>query len=401
MNHIAATFPPAEVVWREPPVPGTAVPDDLARRVLADPAGWLQREESVLAIGVERAAAIGLHEVACDFVSTRMALDLEGVNRFEFRSRIVNAALAASVLAGNLHGEAVMLAELAQLRYAEDRYAESRRHFGEALSRFRALRDVRGQASALAGLGLACREPGHLAEALHFLDQSAALVHTLDDPVGLGYVHRVRGSVFLEQGNFPAALADLERSMRAYLRTGSRRGVAYTLRSLGLYHRARGEYDEALRACAEAAEIFAELGNDLMHAYAVRAHATTQLRMGLVAEALPRLEWVLSVARDAGDRWGQGVTLRALGQLHLAQGRLDLAQEALDTALSLWDTVQAPLWRARTEYVLSQVYAARGDAVAAERAFANARRVFHDRHSREYVVLTDPPTVAPGGSKPR
>ncbi|WP_326557674.1 AfsR/SARP family transcriptional regulator [Micromonospora sp. NBC_01796] len=398
IDHITTTFPPAEVVWHKPSGPRFPVPDELAKRVLGDAAGWLQREESVLAIGLERAAAIGLDELACDFVSARMALELEGANRFEFRSRIVNAALEASVLAGNLHGEADMLTELAHLRYSEDRYSESRQHFGEALSRFRALGNVRGQASALAGLGLACREPGHLAEALHFLNQSAELLRTLDDAVGLGYVHRVRGSVLLEQGNFPAALADLELSMSAYRRTGSQRGVAYTLRSLGLYHRARGDYHEALRVCAEAAEIFAELGNDLMHSYAVRAHATTQLRMGLVDEALPRLEWVLSVARDARDRWGQGVALRVLGQLHLAEGRLDLAEDLLDSAMSLWDTVQAPLWRARTEYVLSLVYRARGDLDAADRAYANAHRVFHDRNSREYVELSAAP--APASASP-
>ncbi|RKR86359.1 DNA-binding SARP family transcriptional activator [Micromonospora pisi] len=387
IDRITTTFPPAEVVWRRPPGPGLPVAEDLAQRVLADASGWLQREEPVLVIGVERAAAVGLHELACDFVSAKMALQLEGANRFELWSRIVTAALRAAERAGNLDGEARMLAELAQLRYAEDRYDESRRYFGEALSRFRALGDIPGQTTALAGLGLACREPGYLAEALHFLNQAVPLLRELDDAVGIGYVHRVRGSVLLERGDFAMALADFELSLRAYRRTGSQRGVAYTLRSLGLYHRARGDYEQALQACAESAEIFRELGNELMHSYAVRAHATTELRMGRPDAALPRLEWALSVAREAGDRWGQGVALRVLGQLYLATGQLGLAEESLDASLSLWDRVQAPLWRARTRYDLSLVYRARGDIDAADQAFTEAYQVFHHYNSREYVEL--------------
>ncbi|MFK3979063.1 AfsR/SARP family transcriptional regulator [Micromonospora sp. NPDC050397] len=389
IDRITTTFPPAEVVWRKPPTRDLPVADELAERVLADATGWLQREEPVMVVGVERAAAIGLHELVCDFVSARMALQLEGANRFAFWSRIVTAALEAAGRAGYLHGEATMLAELAQLRYAEDRYSESRHYFGEALTRFRALGDTQGQAAALAGLGLACREPGYLTEALHFLDQAVTVIRTLDDEVGIGYVHRVRGSVLLEQGDFARALDDLTVSLRAYRHTGSRRGVAYTLRSLGLYHRARGEYQEALRVCAEAAQIFRELGNDLMHSYAVRAHATTHLRMGRADQALPRLEWALSVARDAGDRWGEGVALRVLGQLHLSEGRLATAEETLAASLSLWDRVDAPLWRARTQYDLSLVYRARGDVTSAEKAFADAYQVFQDRESREYATLRD------------
>jgi DNA-binding SARP family transcriptional activator/tetratricopeptide (TPR) repeat protein len=393
MRGLTADTPPAEVVRSPATQTNLPVPDDPLRQVLADPTGWLRWQEAGFAAGIERAAALGLHETVCEVVSARIAVELEGANRFEFRARVVNAALDAAVRAGDPRGEAMMLTELGHLRCAEDRHAEAWQHFGEALSRFRDLHDVIGQAAALAGLGLAGRESGNLSEAVHFLNQAAALLEALDDANGIGYVHRIRATVLLEQGQDELAQRDLERSLDAYRRSGSRRGTAYTLRSLGVLHRGRGEHAEALRACAEAADIFRDLGDELMHSYAVRSHATAQLRMGLTGTARPRLEWALSVARDAADRWGEAITLRVLGQLHLADGRLDQAEGCLAGALPMWEAMGARLWHARTEYDLSRVYHERGQADASEAAAANACRVFHDVGSREHTRLcrADPP----------
>ena len=409
LNRIALHAPPAEIVWRaaspdhaspDQASPDQASPDGdteagptkfpsggVASRILEHAAQWLQGEEPAMAAGIERAATLGQHELACEFVTARVAVEMEGANRFDFRTRIVDAALDAARRAGNPRAEAGMLVQLAQLRYAQDIYDDSRRYFSEALSRFRLMHDVRGQAAALAGLGAACREPGRLAEAVHFLDQAAALLQALDDKRGIGYVYRLRGSVLLEQGSFDAAHADLETSLRAYQEVGSERGVAYTLRSIGLYHRAIGEHGEAMRVCGRSAAIFESLGDELMRSYAVRAEAKAQMRLGDATAALPRLEWALWAARNANDRWGQACTLHVLGQLHLSQGRLDLAESCLDAAMSVWDGMDASLWKARTRYAISLVYRERGDADAADTMLAEACRTFHDHGAREYKEI--------------
>jgi DNA-binding SARP family transcriptional activator len=390
VDQIAAVSPSVEIAWRQlrPGVPQSAA--DTSTAVLTHSAGWLRDEEASMVAGVERAADLGLHQLVRDFVSARLAVELEGANRFDFRGRIIDIALETCRRARDIGGEASLLTELAQLRYAQDLFSDARRHFTEALSRFRTLHDERGQAAALAGLGLACREPGWLAEARHFLDRAATLLAALDDDVGTAYVHRIRGSVLLEMGDYPGTLANLEVSLKTYERAGNRRGVAYALRTLGLYHRARGEYLEALRACADSAAIFEELGDELMLSYAVRAHAKTQIRMGCSAEAVPRLEWALSAARTFSDRWGQAMALRILGQLHLAEGRLPLAQSCLTAAVSIWDTVEAPLWRARAEHDFAILHRAMGDLEAAQRAEAHAREVFRDHGAREYYELPLP-----------
>ncbi|MEE1929239.1 BTAD domain-containing putative transcriptional regulator [Streptomyces sp. TRM 70351] len=385
--------PPGDYIEhvRQPPPATSAPPPDLPRaytgRVLADVAGWLAGEEPALALAVERAAALGLDRLVCEVLSAHTAVEL-GNNRFEFRERITGLALEAARRVGDQRSKAVMHAELAQMRYAQDRFTEARAHYGEALDGFRVECDVRNQATALAGLGTACREPGHLTEALHFLDQAGVLLRALDDHRGIAYVHRIRGSVRLEQGDYPGARDDIDVALWGYRKAGSRRGVALALRTEGLYHRARGDYDEALRTCAEAAEIFAGLGDELMCSYAVRAHAKARFRLAGGAGALPRLEWALGVAGSANDRFGQAVTLRVMGQLHLAEGRLDLALGCLDSAMTLWETMDVRLWRARTEYDLSLVHAALGDTTAAQAARTHAMGVFADRGAREHAELS-------------
>ncbi|MFE7805489.1 BTAD domain-containing putative transcriptional regulator [Streptomyces sp. NPDC057430] len=405
LHRIAASSPSPQITWRPASgqAPGTP-PDELGERVLrelvlGDAFGWFDGDQAVLAVAVERAAPIGLDHLVCDLVSAYNAVELR-TNHFAFRARITSAALAAAQRMGDQRREAAMLAELAQLRYDQDRFTDSRCLFGEALGKFRALHDVRGQAFALAGLGTACREPGRLAEAIHFLDQAATLLHALDDHRGVGHVLRTRASVRLEQGEYGAVRADLDAALEAFRSGGSRRGLALTLRSLGLYHRAVGDYEAALGLSAESAEIFAELGDEFLHSYAVRAHAKAMMRLGHRAEALPRLEAALDTTRTCHDRFGQAVTLRVIGQLHLADERLDLAQSCLDAAMSMWDAMDTPLWRARTEYDLSQVYRARGEAEAAVAARTNALVVFKEHGAREYAEVSAA-VKAPAGALKR
>ncbi|MEV4411220.1 BTAD domain-containing putative transcriptional regulator [Catellatospora sp. NPDC049609] len=387
IHRTAADSPPAEIRWRRPMRPHD-VADELTALVIADPWDWFEAEQSALASGVERALALGLHDLVCEFASARNASAFMGAGRFDTRTRVIEAALTAARRAGKPHDEAVILTELGQLRYDQDRYTEARQHFRASLSLFRELGDPPGQAAALAGLGIACREPGRFAEGVHFLDQAAALLEQAGDDIGIGYSRRIAGSVRLELGDYPGALADLNASLAAYRRAGSRLGEGHTLRTLGLYHRARDEWAQAEQRCDESVAIFHELGDELMEAYAVRALAKTHLRQGRPDEALPRLEWALSISHTMGDRWGQGATLRVLGQLHLAQDRLDLAEACLDAARDIWQSMEVPVWQARIDRDRALLLAARGDDAGARIAREHARRVFHDHGAREYHELT-------------
>ncbi|GAA1010113.1 SARP family transcriptional regulator [Acrocarpospora pleiomorpha] len=387
-DQMAGDAPSYEIARPRPAPAASPVSAELAARVLAAPHDWFDIEQPALVVGLERAAALGLHDLVCQFTSARLGPSFLGVNRFESRERINQAALAAARRAGDRYGEATMLAELGHLRYDQDHFPEARRVLDEALGAFRELGDARGQAVALSGLGVICREAGRLVEALHFLDEAGALLDELGDDAGIAYSRRLAASVRLERGDYPAAWSGLEESLAAYRRAGSRRGEGVTLRTMSLFHRATGQYAPAIETAEAARAIFARLGDKLMEAYSVRAWAKAQLRLGRTEQALAPLEGVLSTCQAMGDRWGLGVTLRTLGELHLADGHLRDAAACLTAAMEVWQDMDAPLWRARTERDLALLHEARGESGRAAEILNRALKVFRDQGAREYGELT-------------
>ncbi|MBO4271985.1 tetratricopeptide repeat protein [Microbispora triticiradicis] len=387
-DQVAADAPPDEIDWMHPAATAPAIPDELTARVLAAPHDWFEIEQPALVVGLERAAVLGLHDMVCQFASARLGPSFLGVNRFESRERINDAALAAARRAGDRNGEATMLAELGHLRYLQDRFPEARRLLGHALAAFREMGDARGQAVALSGLGVTCREASRLVEALHFLDQADVLLTGLGDDLGVTYLRRLAASVRLELGDYPAAWSGLEESVAGYRRLGSRRGEAVTLRTMSLFHRAVGDYDAAIRTAEAATEIFVQLGDRLLEAYSVRACAKARFRLGQTRQVLAPLEGALSTCQAMGDRWGLGIALRTLGELHLADGNLTDSAACLTSAIGVWEGMEAPLWQARTEHTLALLHEARGDVETAAAIRARVLTVFRDHGAREYGELT-------------
>jgi tetratricopeptide (TPR) repeat protein len=128
-----------------------------------------------------------------------------------------------------------------------------------------------------------------------------------------------------------------------------------------------------------------------MEAYAVRAQSKARLRLGEAEEVMVPLERVLSVCQNYNDRWGQGATLRTLGEAHLAAGRLDLAETALRAALKMWTDLDVVLWAARTERNLAAVHRARGDYGQAAATLERAMTIFRDRGAREAAEIDAQP----------
>jgi DNA-binding SARP family transcriptional activator/tetratricopeptide (TPR) repeat protein len=385
-QHIADHVASGAVLPIEPR-PGADADPEVLGSAVSDPRGWLDAEQTSLVLAVERAAELGLAKqavaVAAVLCASRYALG----NVPDLWNRAHRAALGAARAAGDAHAEAVLLAELGQLRYEEDEFTEARQHLAEAAERFRDLGDDRGRASALSALGLACREQGYLPEAVHFLKQASELSNALGDDRAAGHCARVLGSVHLERGEFGATEEALNAAMAAYRRAGSRRGEALSLRTIGLAHRAQGRLAEAEQALNRALAIFEELGDRQLIAFSRRALAKTYVRMGRLDQAREPLRDALAVHQAIGDRWGEAMVLRTMGELDLAAGRLDEAGKWLSAALEIFRSQEAALFCARTLRDIAALELARGDRAAAETARAEALRTFRTFGAREYHEL--------------
>ncbi|GGV11618.1 AfsR/SARP family transcriptional regulator [Streptomyces spectabilis] len=346
------------------------------RRALADPYAWFEAEADTLATAVERAAALGLHALACAAATVLCSSSFAVGNRFDAWWRSHDAALAAARRAEDRAGEALLLIGLGQLRFEQDRYAEAQEYFRQAEPLCAAVGDLRGRAAALTGLGGNLRELGRLDGADDALKGAVEVFRRLGDEAGVGLACRLRGSVRLELGDHEGATALLHASLRAYRSLGSRRGEALTLRTLSLVHRSLGAYEEAERQAGRAHEILAGLGDPLMAAYAERARAKARLRLGRNREAEAELLGALDVCRAYRDRFGEALTLRTLGECALADGRHHEAEKRLTTAVRLWEALELRLPRARTLRDLATVREALGDGRGAASLRTEAESVF-------------------------
>ncbi|WP_328839305.1 AfsR/SARP family transcriptional regulator [Streptomyces europaeiscabiei] len=368
---------------REPAEPPTPVGERTTHRALEDPFAWFDAEADTLTNAVERAAAMGLHTLACEAAAALCSSSFAIKNRFDAWWRSHDAALAAARRAEDRSGEALLIIGLGQLRYEQDRIAESQEYFRTAERICTELGDVRGRSAALAGLGSACREVGELRDAERALTDAADGFRGVGDDTGVGVACRYGGSVRLELGDQKGAFPLLDESLRAYRRLGSRRGEALALRTLSLVHRSLDAYEEAARVAEQALEILRALGDPHMAAYALRARAKARLRLGHTREAEAELHEILEVCRVHEDRFGEALTLRTLGECALAEGRLTDAEGLLTASAALWGVLALPLPRARALRNLSVVRAALGDQAGADALRAEAMEVFNACEARE------------------
>lgn len=363
--------------------PGAPVPED--------PVEWFAAESATLVTAVERAATLDL-DVAATEVALALCSSSYGVgNRFDAWWRTHDAAIAATRRVGNQVGEAMLLAGLGQLRYSQDRFAEAHAYFDQALPLFEAAGDLRGQAVVRAGAGSACREQGRFTAARHALTCAVEVFAEVKDDAGLGYAARLLASVDLEQGRCAAALDTLETALKAYRRLGSRRGEALTLRTTGLVHRALGDHGRAEPLFEQALALLSATGDRLMTAYAQQALSKTRIRLG--TGTLPPLLDALEVCRAHQDGLGEGLVLRTIGELHLAEGRPGEAEPPLLEAIATWEGLGVPLFRARAQRDLAVVYATLGDGARAADLCSSALAVFQELESRERDEPAPPPVV--------
>ncbi len=344
---------------------------------------WLDVEEPNLVALVERAAALGLHDLTCGLAETLALTSFSSNNNFDAWNRTHTIGLRAARATGNRHIEAAIECGMGQLRYKEDRFAEARQHFARALTLSRRHHDRHGTAIALTGLGTVGRELGQHRSALPALERALLLLEELGDREGLAYVHYGIGYCYRETARDVLAREQLERSAALYQQVGHLSGVAVAWRGIGLVYRARGELDAAEHWCARAHELAADAADRLLVCYTSQALSKVWIRRGDPDRARAPLAAALETCTRRRDRLGAALIRRTIGELHLAAGELDAAREALSQAHGEWQAMHHRLGAARTLRDLGIALARSGDEAGARRAWSQAVRTFRRLGVRE------------------
>ncbi|SFF06794.1 DNA-binding transcriptional activator of the SARP family [Actinoplanes philippinensis] len=388
VEHLAQQLPVAtprlyHPVLPEPPAGWAAALDR------ADLRRWFDDEEPALIAAVERAASLDLVAAACGLADALVFASFAARNNFDGWERTHTAASAAARRSGDRLAEAAMECGIGQLRYAQDRFAESRSHFSRAAGLFEAAGHDRGQAVALNGLGTVGRELGEHTIALPQINRALEVLDRLGDDAGVAHAHYSLGFAHRELGDDEVALDHLAAALARYRRIGHRRGELIAIRGMGLVHRARGELDKAEELCSAAHTIATGIGETHLAAYTAQALAKVWLRQGNPDRGLEPLRVALAATTGRRDGHGTALVTRTLGELHLAAGRLTEAGELLESASAQWRDIGMDLSRARTLRDLGAVRCASGDHEAAHRLWSAAGDVFQALGVRENAELTE------------
>ncbi|HXM54426.1 MAG TPA: tetratricopeptide repeat protein [Candidatus Dormibacteraeota bacterium] len=292
----------------------------------AEALGWLEAERPNLLAAVAQAAADALSGGASlpSELTGQLAAALYAF--FEMRSywhdqaQVNQTALHVARHAEDPAGQALALNDLGMALDRLGRYEEGSACLLESLAISRQRGDRRGEATSLFHLGLGQVWRGRYEEAMAGLREALALFRETDDGSGQADALRTIASIHGRLGQFAEATGHLDESLAISRRLGDRLSEAAALTNLGIVHRHLGRLEEAASSLRESLSIFRGFGHrgqvnslhDLGLAYG---------RMGRHQQALDCLREALLLVGELGNRRGQALVLRDLGDAFQAVGR--------------------------------------------------------------------------------
>ena len=228
-----------------------------------------------------------------------------------------------------LHRLATIDLELGDYPHAAARYEES-------LSLYREVKDERGTAIALNGLGGTARYEGDYSRAQALFEESLALLRTLGDRAAIPGRLMNLGQVVARQGDYARAEALFEESLGLSRAQGNTRAVVLTLESLGVVAFTQGDLTRATPLFHESLALAWQLGMKYEVALILHYLGEVERREGHLEHAAQ----LFGAAEALHDEIGG--SLPADEQHEFAQfiGRL---REALGSAAfsSAWDNGQS------------------------------------------------------------
>jgi tetratricopeptide (TPR) repeat protein len=289
---------------------------------LAEALAWLEAERvNLLAAARQAATSPGVPPEVAGQLAAVLFRFLEVRGSWHDLAELNQLALQVARRAGDPHGEAQALNDLAMSHYRLKRPDQAIAYSEQTVALRRRLGDRRGEGQALSNLGVHCHAAGQLDRALACYDQSLAVLRELGDRGSIGRVLGNLGGVYQDLGRFDEAAAAFQQAITIHHEVGDAPSAGRGLSNLGeLYH-----------------------------------------QIGRLDDAVGCLEQAIAIHHDVGDRYQAGVSLQGLGVALEAQGRHQQALARWREALSIFQPLGIP----ETEEVLALLRAA--DRSAASR----------------------------------
>jgi DNA-binding SARP family transcriptional activator/tetratricopeptide (TPR) repeat protein len=280
----------------DPPQPGVA-PEALADRQQA--LAWFEAEHATIVAAVAQAAD-GFETHAWQLAwSAVVYLDRSG--HWRDKIAVLRDALAAARRADEQTMEARTLRSLGRTYGRLHQYDKAYESLREAISRYRDLGNMGGQALSV----MCCTE------------------------------------ILVDEGRYPEALAMSEEAYELSRSIGNRRGEGRALGSIGYLHAQMGEYEQAIEVCQRALELFVKIDDPTNQAAACDSLGVAYQNLGLHREAVAHYRRALDLLEETGERFFVAIVLSHLGEAYQIAGEIPAARHAWQQALAIFTKLGA------------------------------------------------------------
>ncbi len=252
--------------------------------------------------------------------------------------------------------------------------------YKEALLLFRQLRRVPEEANSLIALGENERLLGHSSDARRYLEDALPLAAQLGRR-DIALIQYSLGKLHADVGDIEKAFDLLEQAREGFRAAGNNTDLAVLLALIGDLYFRRGQFERAIDAYSEAADLLASQGDAQEHA--VQEHAVFVAKLGGAysqSNDLPQarsfLEKALAIQERRSPPADQAATLNQLALVLEKLGEVPLAIERFSRSVRLFreqaDTKSEAIVLANLAYLQLQ----QGDSEAGERSYERAFELF-------------------------
>ncbi|MBV9450635.1 MAG: tetratricopeptide repeat protein [Streptosporangiaceae bacterium] len=288
----------------------------LRRAIRHDPVAWMEGERLAILAAVRQSAEASRPEVCWDLAWTATTL-YEARGYYDDWRAVTEYALIAVRSAGSARGIAAMLTSLVSLRSHSGSVDPEMRGLAEqALRLFDQIGDRHGCALAGFFLGFVCAKSGQTEHAIRVYEQVRTDAHQAGDAFIEAGALRELADAHLGRGDYEAATACLTRSLRLHERTGSPRGKATALLTLGKLRLRQGD-PQAARVIFQQVLDITHATNDIVgHGFVSIGLAEALAYAGLPDQAEERLQEALRLGRRIQNRTVERHALAGLDWLN-------------------------------------------------------------------------------------
>ncbi len=274
---------------------------------------------------------------------------------------------------------------LGNLRFHQGDYEGARRYWQRLLSSAGEIRNNRDVVTGLMNIGVSYSREGKLGETIKYYEQ--ALSQQWPALWEQAQVKSNLATIYIEYGIDPErGLALAQEALRAFEQTGDRPWVAQSRVTLSIYYTNTGQYPAALDQVQQAQAIWRSIGNKERLALAIFAGGRVHFVQNQYEQALKAFAEALALAEETQDSFRKADSQIHLGLTYQRLGDWARAKTLLEEGFRSVQENDFGEMLPQAHAALGELYWERGERERARASFQQAARLSREPAIPEFSV---------------